>query len=556
MKKRGYKKGRAGAWLPGVPADWGLRLLWLGAAGAVMVLGLWHFLDVRAGVAETGNSWLYGWYGLLMVVGTAALALLGAVLLGERSWSLERVYPAAVLVLGLMYMAVLPPLSAPDEVSHFISAYELSNKVLGWEQRNEEGLIYIRAQDAFIEDLGDVMADDGSGWRDSAAREPVILGQLLTQDTYRFIHEKGLGGSGEEGRAVSYQPSVRTTPLAYVPQTAGITLARLLGLGGIGLLFLGRLCNLVLYAVMGYAAIRRMPFGKEVFCGVSLLPMSLHLAASLSYDVMILALSGYFAAVCLDLAYEAERVRPADILALALVMAVMGPCKMVYGAIAGFCLLIPVRKFGGWGKWAVSAAVVLGSFGVAMAVVNLGTVAMYAQADSGYIAWAGEEGYTFAELMHRPLHVIRMCYNTLMWEGEPLYSGMIGEALGNKDSVLNTPYVAVLGLTAALVILSLKKPGESMRMSLGNRVWIWLVCLGILGALMFSMLLAWTPKGYNVIKGVQGRYLLPMLPMFLLTLKNDRIVRTDWNDREILFAMAATDIYVIWRIFSVVCLRV
>ncbi|MEI3183725.1 MAG: hypothetical protein V8S98_10615 [Lachnospiraceae bacterium] len=30
--------------------------------------------------------------------------------------------------------------------------------------------------------------------------------------------------------------------------------------------------------------------------------MTLHLAASFSYDVMIIALSGYFAAVCLDLA--------------------------------------------------------------------------------------------------------------------------------------------------------------------------------------------------------------------------------------------------------------
>ena len=51
-----------------------------------------------------------------------------------------------------------------------------------------------------------------------------------------------------------------------------------------------------------------------------------------------------------------------DVAVLALVMAVMGPCKMVYGVIAGFCLLIPVRKFGGWGKWSLSAASVLGAF--------------------------------------------------------------------------------------------------------------------------------------------------------------------------------------------------
>ena len=77
--------------------------------------------------------------------------------------------------------------------------------------------------------------------------------------------------------------------------------------------------------------------------------------------------------------YKADTVKVKDVIALAVVMAVMGPCKMVYGAIAGFCLLIPVKKSGNWGKWTVSAAAVLGSFLAAMAVVNLRTVAMYTQ---------------------------------------------------------------------------------------------------------------------------------------------------------------------------------
>ena len=81
----------------------------------------------------------------------------------------------------------------------------------------------------------------------------------------------------------------------------GITLARALGLGSIGLLFLGRLFNLLFYTGMGYLTMRRMPFGKEVVFGVGLLPMTLNLVSSMSYDVMILAMTAYFTAVCLDL---------------------------------------------------------------------------------------------------------------------------------------------------------------------------------------------------------------------------------------------------------------
>lgn len=283
--------------------------------------------------------------------------------------------------------------------------------------------------------------------------------------------------------------------------------------------------------------------------------MSLHLAASLSYDVVILAFTGYFTAVCLDLAYKAETVKVGDVIVLAVVMAVMGPCKMVYGAIAGFCLLIPVKKFGNWGKWTVSAAAVLGSFLAAMAVVNLRTVAMYTQESDSYVAWAEEAGYSFAELLHQPVRVLQLFYNTVAWQGESLYSGMLGESLGNRDAVLNTPYVVILLLTACLVILVLKKPGEEIFMKIKERLWIWFICLVIFAALMFSMLLAWTPKSSNMVQGVQGRYMLPLLPVLLLTLKNQKVVRTGTDDRLVLYTMMAADVYVILRIFAVVCLR-
>ncbi len=539
--------------------------LWVGCGLTLLILAAWHFLDVRAGVLETGETWLYGWYGGLCFLAALTAGGLGYVVFIRKQWKLEQIFAASAISLGLLFLIVLPPLSAPDEVSHFISAYQLSSHMMGKTANAHDGRVLLRAQDAFIEDLYDVMETDGTGFREHGGEQQkaVVLGQELGQDTYRTIHDRGIRGAHqeEEGEemeetAVSYQPPVRTTPLAYVPQALGITLARLMGLGGIGLLYMGRLFNLLFFTAMGCLTIRRMPFGKEAAFGVYLLPMTLHLAASFSDDVMIISLSGYFAAVCLHLAYEAQRVKVRDVVLLALIMAVMGPCKMVYGVIAGFCLLIPVRKFGGWGKWTVSAAAVLGAFGAAMLAVNSRTVAMYTEASEGYIAWAEETGYTFAQLVHSPLLVLRMCYNTLMWQGEKLYSGMLGESLGNMDAVLNTPYVLILGLTAILLMLAFRKPGERLVMTMANRAWIWFLCFLCLGALMFSMLLAWTPVTSNVINGVQGRYLLPLLPIFLLTLKNNRVVRTDCSDRPLLYVMAVMDLYVVLRIFSIVCLRV
>ena len=527
--------------------------------GVVLLLAAWHFLDVKDGLFQTGRTWLYGWYIAAVLWGAASLGLLGYLAVARDFRRPERFFAASCLLLGLLYMVVLPPLSAPDEVSHYISAYQVSNRFLRKEAADSQGRVYIRAQDAWAEDLEDVLADDGSG----VIREgdTVIVGQTVEQDTYDLIRQRGLGGqdAGQQSGnqpVPSYQPAVRTTPLAYIPQALGISMGRLLGLGTLGLMFLGRIFNLLFYCTVGFLAVRRIPFGKEILCGVGLLPMSLHLAASMSYDVMILALSGYFLAACLDLAYRAERVRGRDVAILAAVLAVMGPCKMVYGVIAGWCLLIPVKKFGGRGKWALSAAAVLGAFGAAMAVVNLQTVALYTGIQDRYITWAQEPGYSFAQLIHSPLKVLRLCYNTLTGYGEQLYSGMIGSMMGNLDPVLNVPYVVILGLTALLVVLALRKPGEPLLIRKGQKLWIWFLAFLCLGALMFSMLLTWTPLSATMIQGVQGRYLLPFLPALLLTIKNDRLVRTAGRDGGILFAMACMDVYAILRIFSIVCLRV
>ena len=542
---------------------YGIKGIWAGI-GLVLLLAAWHFLDVKDGAFQTGRTWLYGWYIAAVLWGAASLGLLGYLAVARDFRRPERFFAASCLLLGLLYMVVLPPLSAPDEVSHYISAYQLSNRFLRKEAADSQGRVYIRAQDAWAEDLEDVLADDGSGVIREGAT--VIVGQTVEQDIYELIRQRVLGGqdagqqSGNQPEGnqpvPSYQPAVRTTPLAYIPQALGISMGRLLGLGTLGLMFLGRIFNLLFYCTVGFLAVRRIPFGKEVLCGVGLLPMSLHLAASMSYDVMILALSGYFLAACLDLAYRAERVRGRDVAILAAVLAVMGPCKMVYGVIAGWCLLIPVKKFGGRGKWALSAAAVLGAFGAAMAVVNLQTVALYTGIQDRYITWAQEPGYSFAQLIHSPLKVLRLCYNTLTGYGEQLYSGMIGSMLGNLDPVLNVPYVVILGLTALLVVLALRKPGEPLLIRKGQKLWIWFLAFLCLGALMFSMLLTWTPLSATMIQGVQGRYLLPFLPALLLTIKNDRLVRTAGRDGGILFAMACMDVYAILRIFSIVCLRV
>ena len=82
--------------------------------GAVLLLALWHYQGVKAGALESQDGFLTWWYGILAVLGLAAVFALGWLLLGKAKFKIETIFAAACLLLGLIYCFVLPPLSAPD----------------------------------------------------------------------------------------------------------------------------------------------------------------------------------------------------------------------------------------------------------------------------------------------------------------------------------------------------------------------------------------------------------------------------------------------------------
>ncbi len=579
---------------------------WLAAVAALAVLGCWHLGEVREGMLNCGDTWLSDNYLLLLAAALAGSGLCGWLFLrdarrgtwasgsggsqgpsqnalavrlarlGRRlknhEWELTDLYPLTGIFLGMLYLMVLPPLSAPDEISHYISAYQLSSHMLGQPANSEDGHVLVRARDWVLEDVhADYAYEEENGYlikkRQEGEDASVVLGSPLVEETYRILREMSQGrgrqalpggekADGEEMMAASAYPPVRTTPAAYIPQALGIALARVLGLDSLWLAYLGRFCNLLFFVAVTWLAMKRLPVGREVLFGVTLLPMTLHLSASFSYDAWIMAWIFYFTACCLHLAYKAERVKVQDVAALALIMALVGPCKIVYAVFMGLCLLIPVKKFGGWQKWFLSACCVLGAWMLVMFLVNGQTVSDYVTPETeNYISWAEETGYSLGTLRDQPWRCLRLFVNTIAWQAEQYHLSMVGAYLGNLDPVLDVPYLLVVLFTACLLLLSLRKPGETLVLTGVKRLWIWFLCLSCIGAIMLSMLLAWTPIGSKVISGVQGRYFLPFLPVLLMALKNDALVLTRERNRKILYLMCCTDVYVALRLYSIVSMR-
>ena len=64
---------------------------WLLGVFLVAALGLWHMKNVRAGVLESKDTFLYGWYALLLVCVVLAAVLIGWLFFRRRA-ALETVF--------------------------------------------------------------------------------------------------------------------------------------------------------------------------------------------------------------------------------------------------------------------------------------------------------------------------------------------------------------------------------------------------------------------------------------------------------------------------------
>ena len=519
-------------------------------AGVVLaVLAIWHLTYVIEAINATGDRFLLREYGML-ALGLVMLSLLTGITLLCTAYKKEVIWIIAFALLAISSMRVQPGLSAPDEPTHYISAYYWSNVLMLQEPDDEKGKVYIREEDAVLEDLNEERAEVEAGLSEGTE----IFGQVLEEKTLKLVHEWDY--DDKVGTTTSILQRMETNPLVYLPAALGISAARTVNAKPLTLLTMGKLFNLIAFMIMVFWAVKRTPIAKNIMMAVTLLPMTVTLASSMSYDAMLIGLSFMFIAEVLYLAYAKDKIGWKDIILPAVILAVMSPCKMVYGIEVLLLLLIPKEKYESktinFAMWAICIVAVIGS----VLAVNLSIISSYASASGNELEWAGEEGYTIAYCLRHPVEVIRMVYDSVIWQGGYWHQTMIGSYLGNCDPEADVPYFVVMILAAILLMMPLAKPNDENVISVRDKIVIAGTGVLLAGMLMGSMLIGWTPFSSSVILGVQGRYFIPILPAILILFRNKLLVFKKDISKELLFIIVCCDAYALIRLYSMIALHV
>ena len=173
------------------------------------------------------------------------------------------------LTFGSIFALLIPPFQSPDEPGHFFRAYQISEGVFLPEKKEQRlggtlpaSLAQVRDSFSFLKMNYNTRLDNGLIFR--CLKLPLHPEQRLFTD---------------------FPNTAVYAPTAYLPQAAAIALLRPLGATPLQMLYVARLANLLVWALLVFTAIRLMPFLKKTMAALALLPASLVIAASANADV-------------------------------------------------------------------------------------------------------------------------------------------------------------------------------------------------------------------------------------------------------------------------------
>ena len=510
-----------------------------------------------------------------------AAAVFIAVLLAMLHAPLYLFVPAVGLALGVTFTYVTPALVAPDEYTHLAAAYELASTWSGQTAADENGNLLLRECDAahFGTKTGDigilaykneviaetsepgspdvltthseVKAGQGSGSYLAQALgihlaraqgqnfyTMLLYGRLANLILYLLLAALAVWLAPTSLRGLFACVALLPMPLQLAaslsPDAAVLGLvfsftALCLRLRGEKAVWWQKILLIVLGGLTAP--------GKAIYLPVILLCLLIP-AENLTYDgnptvkflgeelpggccihaaTLVLAFCFWLAANLNAVAYAAR-----DMNTTVLVAAAAAAAVLLVLALAAYLKLHKRPKLFFWCKVAFAAVLVVGAAGGVYAVSHMGggldpdqLTMTYPNGDS---IWTFSFGYICRNIPA----TVKLLLRTLPEQGALWLQGLLGTTLGEPIVYrIDVSWLLGVGLLLAVLAAALPRQDEPALLGRRSKAGTAGICLCVVLAVLAAAL-NWTPINYQTIFGLQGRYLLPILPLALLLVKSSK----------------------------------
>ena len=424
-----------------------------------------------------------------------------------RYWFLDEagIFLVYSIIFGIFLVFIVPPLQAPDEFVHFSRAYSVSN--LQFFPDKQDGTSVRATPRSFyaLNKLFITMHDR----------------KYIKVDTHQLC-ETFKARLNPNDYFYSHSDIPEYCPTSYIIPALGVGLGRIFGLSPVLLMYFGRLFNLAAWILIVYLAIRITPFYKAVFLVVSLLPITLFLAASLSVDAFGNALITIFVALVLKYAFEKDSLYKKDIFLLGLISVLMLTAKGgIYFLLVLLVFLIPQRKI----RNNIRSSYSLILFFLIGILLSL----YFFYLTFHFTTWRDPLSHNKTSMHLKELlsgHYLSVLKNTLMtkWDSLFFHGGVFfhGGAgiLGWLDTYLPSWMVACyVALVFGVAILDHRNP---ISIKFYEKAWIAVIVLLNVNLIFFSVWFFNNDKAGKII-GIHARYFSPVFLPFMLLFYNNKL---------------------------------
>lgn len=336
--------------------------------------------------------------------------------------------------------------------------------------------------------------------------------------------------------------------VSYLPQFPAILLGKILNLNVLHILYLGRVFALLFYIFCVWYALKTIPIGKYLLMTIALLPICLAQAASYNADCVLFSFS--FIGIALLLKYSLRK-EPVEInmesILLLGILAVMGVLKPIYLPFSLLIFILPRKLFNNNLRFfTVTGLTVLCSIILTIAWLKFdapGTVILPENINPSQ---------KVDLIINNPMVVFDILGQTLRVFHESYYKSTIG-VLGYLDTFLPESLYATFAIL--ILFLTLFESDRNYKLLIYQRILLFIVACGIFVAAILGLYLYSRSQTGFVAEGVQGRYFIPALFPFLISLYGLIPLKINFSKNQVMIFILTIELIVLLLITQLTILE-
>lgn len=431
----------------------------------------------------------------------------------------ELVVFVLIMTIGLSIISVFPVtnlLTWDDEV-HYRNASDLSYIVGAERSKSDRMMIEL------------FHMEDGFSLDASLGKYPVDLSSRFSRDNVAvFSSEVDNNDQANSVDFIGGVSNLTVSRIGYMASAFGLWIGRLFHLPFSTRFILGKIFNLLMYAAVCSIAIRVAPCKKYIFSAISLIPSSVFMASSYSYDPCVTSFTLLGFALLLRIITSGSAVNSREYWAALIAFAIGFSSKAIYFPLFGVFLIISRKKYSSDSQ---RRSLLLLAF-IMCLIIILSFVCPYLSdvatntSDIRGGSDVSTTGQTLGVFEH-PFETVEILINFVF--GTMLSPSFLSSIstnlayLGEASSVWS--WYSYFPIILFVVICCADNSIDgAINIGAFKRILVGFFIAVTLFLIALALYIAFTGVGSNTVAGVQPRYLIPLLIPFACLVFNSPLV--------------------------------